>query len=128
MLLLDNLFFFIQMESIIKFVQESLIVKKEFPKFSAGDTITVYYEIKEGEKSRTQFFRGVVIQRKGSGATETFTIRKMSGTVGVERIFPINMPALQTIEVNKRGKVRRARITYFRNLTGKRANIKEKRG
>jgi large subunit ribosomal protein L19 len=104
------------MESIIKFVQDELIVKKEFPKFSAGDTITVYYEIKEGEKSRTQFFRGVVIQRKGSGATETFTIRKMSGTVGVERIFPINMPALQTIEVNKRGKVRRARITYFRNL------------
>jgi large subunit ribosomal protein L19 len=115
------------MESIIKFVQDQLIVKKDFPVFSAGDTITVYYEIKEGEKSRTQFFRGVVIQRKGSGATETFTIRKMSGTVGVERIFPINMPALQTIEVNKRGKVRRARINYFRELTGKRANIKEKR-
>lgn len=116
------------MESIVKFVQDQLIVKKEFPQFSAGDTITVYYEIKEGDKSRTQFFRGVVIQRKGSGATETFTIRKMSGTVGVERIFPFNMPALQKIEVNKRGKVRRARITYFRGLTGKKANIKEKRG
>lgn len=116
------------MESIIKFVQDEFVVKKEFPKFGAGDTITVYYEIKEGDKSRTQFFKGVVIQRKGSGATETFTIRKMSGTVGVERIFPINMPALQSIEVNQRGKVRRARITYFRGLTGKKARIKEKRG
>lgn len=116
------------MESIVKFVQDQLIEKKDFPQFGAGDTITVYYEIKEGDKSRTQFFRGVVIQRKGSGATETFTIRKMSGTVGVERIFPFNMPALQKIEVNKRGKVRRARITYFRGLTGKKANIKEKRG
>ncbi len=115
------------MESIIKFVQDEFVTKNELPEFGAGDTVTVYYEIKEGEKSRTQFFKGVVIQRKGSGATETFTIRKMSGTVGVERIFPVNMPAIQKIEVNKRGKVRRARITYFRNLTGKKANIKEKR-
>ena len=115
------------MDSVIKFVQDEFISKKEFPEFSAGDTITVYYEIKEGEKSRTQFFKGVVIQRKGTGATETFTIRKMSGTIGVERIFPVNMPALQKIEVNKRGKVRRARINYFRNLTGKKANIKERR-
>jgi large subunit ribosomal protein L19 len=115
------------MESIVKFVQDEFITKKDFPEFSAGDTITVYYEIKEGDKSRTQFFKGVVIQRKGSGATETFTIRKISGTVGVERIFPINMPALQKIEVNKRGKVRRARINYFRGLTGKKANIKERK-
>ncbi|OQD43407.1 50S ribosomal protein L19 [Croceivirga radicis] len=113
------------MESLIKFVEDEFVAKKEFPKFSAGDTITVYYEIKEGEKTRTQFFRGVVIQRRGSGATETFTIRKMSGTVGVERIFPINMPALQKIEVNKRGKVRRARIFYFRQLRGKKARLKE---
>ncbi|SHI95269.1 50S ribosomal protein L19 [Pseudozobellia thermophila] len=113
------------MEALLKFVQDEFVAKKEFPEFSAGDTITVYYEIKEGEKTRTQFFRGVVIQRRGSGATETFTIRKMSGTVGVERIFPINMPALQKIEVNKRGKVRRARIFYFRGLTGKKARIKE---
>lgn len=113
------------MESLIKFVQDEFIAKKEIPEFSAGDTITVYYEIKEGEKSRTQFFKGVVIQRKGSGTSETFTIRKMSGTIGVERIFPINLPAIQKIEVNKRGKVRRARITYFKNLTGKKANIKE---
>ena len=87
----------------------------------------MYYEIKEGDKKRTQFFKGVVIQRKGSGTTETFTIRKMSGTVGVERIFPFNMPALQKIEVNKRGKVRRSRIYYFRGLTGKKARIKEVR-
>ncbi len=115
------------MESLVKFVQDEFVTKKEFPEFGAGDTITVYYEIKEGNKTRTQFFRGVVIQRRGSGATETFTIRKMSGTVGVERIFPVNMPALQKVEVNKRGKVRRARIFYFRGLTGKKARIKEKR-
>mgnify|MGYP003647214937 FL=1 len=115
------------MEALLKFVQDEFVTKKEFPNFSAGDTITVYYEIKEGEKTRTQFFRGVVIQRRGSGSSETFTIRKMSGTIGVERIFPINMPALQKIEVNKRGKVRRSRIFYFRGLTGKKARIKEVR-
>lgn len=113
------------MESLVSFVENEFVTKKEFPNFSAGDTITVYYEIKEGEKTRTQFFKGVVIQRRGSGSTETFTIRKMSGTVGVERIFPINMPALQKIEINKKGKVRRARIFYFRGLTGKKARIKE---
>ncbi|MDA8686157.1 50S ribosomal protein L19 [Robiginitalea sp.] len=115
------------MESLVRFVENEFISRKDFPEFSAGDTITVYYEIKEGEKTRTQFYRGVVIQRRGSGATETFTIRKMSGTVGVERIFPMNMPALQKVEVNKRGKVRRARIFYFRGLTGKKARIKEVR-
>ncbi|MFI2743425.1 50S ribosomal protein L19 [Zhouia sp. PK063] len=115
------------MESLVKFVQDEFVTRKDFPEFSAGDTITVYYEIKEGDKTRTQFFRGVVIQRRGTGATETFTIRKMSGTVGVERIFPINMPALQKVEVNKKGKVRRARIYYFRGLTGKKARIKEVR-
>ncbi len=115
------------MDSLMDFVENEFVPKKEFPKFSAGDTITVYYEIKEGEKKRTQFFKGVVIQRRGSGATETFTIRKMSGTVGVERIFPVHMPALQKIEINKKGKVRRARIFYFRELTGKKARIKEVR-
>ncbi len=115
------------MESLIKLVQEEFITTKDFPEFSAGDTITVYYEIKEGAKTRTQFFRGVVIQVKGTGASKTFTIRKMSGTVGVERIFPINMPALQKVEINKRGAVRRARIYYFRGLTGKKARIKEER-
>ncbi len=87
----------------------------------------MYYEIKEGEKVRTQFFRGVVIQRRGAGTSETFTIRKMSGTVGVERIFPVNLPSIQKIEVNKRGRVRRARIFYFRGLTGKKARITERR-
>ena len=115
------------MEALVKFVQEQFVEKKDFPKFSAGDTITVFYEIKEGEKTRTQFFRGVVIKRRGNGSTETFTIRKMSGTIGVERIFPVNMPALQKVEVNKKGKVRRSRIFYFRELTGKKARIKEVR-
>ena len=115
------------MADLVKFVQDEFVPRKDFPDFSAGDTITVYYEIKEGSKTRTQFYRGVVIQRKGSGSTETFTIRKMSGTVGVERIFPVNLPALQKIEVNKAGQVRRARIYYFRGLTGKKARIKEVR-
>ncbi|MFT5753457.1 MAG: large subunit ribosomal protein L19 [Flavobacterium sp.] len=115
------------MSNLVDFVNNEFVTKKDFPVFGAGDTITVYYEIKEGEKTRTQFFKGVVIQRRGSGATETFTIRKMSGSVGVERIFPINLPALQKVEVNQRGKVRRARIFYFRELTGKKAKIKERR-
>ena len=115
------------MESLLKFVQDEFVTKNDLPEFSAGDTITVYYEIKEGDKKRTQFFRGVVIQRRGSGSSETFTIKKMSGTIGVERIFPINLPAIQKIQVEKRGKVRRARIYYFRTLTGKKARIKEAR-
>jgi large subunit ribosomal protein L19 len=115
------------MSSLVKFVQDEFVTKNTFPGFGAGDTITVYYEIKEGNKTRTQFFRGVVLQKRGSGSSETFTIRKMSGSIGVERIFPINLPALQKIEVNKSGKVRRARIFYFRNLTGKKARIKEVR-
>ena len=115
------------MGDLVKFVQDEFVTKKEVPNFSAGDTITVYYEIKEGNKKRTQFFKGVVIQRRGSGATETFTIKKMSGTVGVERIFPVNLPAIQKIELNRKGKVRRARIYYFRNLTGKKARITESR-
>ena len=115
------------MSSLVKFVEEQFVETKDLPSFSSGDTITVYYEIREGDKTRTQFFKGVVLQRRGSGSTETFTIRKMSGSIGVERIFPINSPAIQKIEVNKKGKVRRARIFYFRNLTGKKAKIKESR-
>ena len=79
------------MEQLISYVQDQFIDKKDFPEFSSGDTLTVYYEIREGEKVRTQFFKGVVIQIKGSGLSKTFTIRKLSGTVGVERIFPINI-------------------------------------
>ncbi len=112
---------------LLKLVQDQYIEKKEFPKFSAGDTITVYYKIKEGAKERIQFFRGVVLQRRGEKSTETFTIRKMSGNIGVERIFPVNLPTIDKIEVNKVGKVRRARIFYQRELTGKAARIKEKR-
>ena len=113
------------MKDLISHVQNKFIEKNEFPKFSAGDTLTVYYEIREGEKVRTQFFKGVVIQIKGHGLTKTFTIRKMSGTIGVERIFPFNLPGLKKIEINKKGKVRRSRIFYFRELRGKNARIKE---
>ena len=113
------------MESIVKYVQDKYVAKKEFPEFAVGDTITVFQEITEGGKTRVQFFRGVVLQRRGTGSTETFTIRKMSGEVGVERIIPVNMPSIQKIEVNKRGKVRRARIFYFRQLRGKKARIKD---
>lgn len=112
---------------LVKFVQDQYIERKDYPDFSAGDTITVYYKIKEGNKERIQFFRGVVLQRRGSGATETFTIRKMSGNIGVERIFPLNLPTIDKIEVNKKGSVRRARIFYQRERTGKAARIKEKR-
>ena len=115
------------MSSLINFVEDQFVEKKKYPTFSSGDTITVYYEIKEGNKKRVQFFKGVVLQRRGSSSTETFTIRKMSGSIGVERIFPINSPSIQKIEVNKKGSVRRARIFYFRNLTGKKAKIREKR-
>lgn len=101
-------------------------VVKQHPDFGAGDTITVSYKIVEGNKERIQNFRGVVIQIKGSGNTKTFTVRKMSGNVGVERIFPMNSPFIDQIEVNKVGKVRRKRIFYFRELTGKKARIKEK--
>ena len=113
------------MNSTVSLIQEKLITKNDFPSFSSGDTITVYYEIREGDKVRTQSFKGVVIQIKGRGESKTFTIRKMSGTTGVERIFPFNMPALNKIEVNKKGKVRQSRIYYFRELRGKKARIKE---
>ena len=113
------------METLIKYTQDQYIQKKSFPKISAGDTITEYYEIREGDKVRTQFFRGVVIQVKGEGLSKTFTIRKMSGTIGVERIFPLNLPTIQKIEINKKGKVRRSKLYYFKNLKGKKARIKE---
>ena len=113
------------MSSLVKFVEEQFVETKDLPSFSSGDTITVYYEIREGDKKRTQFFKGVVLQRRGSGSTETFTIRKMSGTIGVERIFPFNLPTIEKIEINNQGKVRRSRIFYFKNLRGKKARIKE---
>lgn len=108
-------------------IDKEFAVKSEFPKFIAGDTVTVHYKIKEGNKERIQQFRGVVIQRNGVGHTETFTVRKMSGNIGVERIFPIVSPFIDKIEVNKHGKVRRAKIFYLRDLTGKKARIREKK-
>ena len=113
------------MEDLISKIQNKFIEKKDFPLFKSGDTITVFYEIREGEKVRIQFFKGVVIQIKGHGLSKTFTIRKMSGTFGVERVFPLNLPTIQKIEVNKKGKVRRSRIFYFKDLRGKKAKIKE---
>ena len=100
---------------------------KQWPNFNAGDTLTVTYKIKEGNKERLQSFQGTVIQKKGSGVTETFTIRKMSGGTGVERIFPISSPMLEKIVVNKEGSVRRAKLFYLRERTGKSARIKEKK-
>ena len=108
-------------------VVEDTVEVKEFPKFKAGDTITVTYKIREGNKERLQKFQGVVLQRVGGGPTATFTIRKISGNIGVERVFPIASPFIEEIFVNKVGVVRRARIFYFRNLRGKKARIKEKR-
>lgn len=110
----------------IKELQKELTEVKEFPAFGAGDTVAVTYKIKEGGKERLQTFQGVIIQRRGTGATETFTVRKMSGTVGVERIFPISSPFIEKIELLRTGKVRRARIFYQRSRTGKSARIKEK--
>lgn len=114
---------------LIKVAEQAFAAEKpvELPSFSSGDTISVHYKIIEGNKERIQVYRGVVIQVKGQGTTKTFTVRKMSGNVGVERIFPLNSPFIKEIEVNKVGKVRRARIFYFRDLTGKKARIKEKR-
>jgi len=113
-------------KELITFVEEQVEVK-EMPNFKAGDTITVTYKIKEGNKERLQNFTGVVLQRKGSGPTATFTVRKISGNVGVERIFPVSSPFIDKIVVNKHGVVRRARIFYLRGLRGKKARIKEKR-
>ncbi len=112
---------------LIKVAQQAFAVEtKEFPEFKAGDTVTVTYKIKEGDKERLQNFKGVVIQRRGEGATQTFTVRKISSGIGVERIFPLFSPFIEKITLDKVGKVRRARIYYLRNLTGKKARIKEK--
>ena len=114
----------------IKVVNDAFANEKvaSYPQFKAGDTVTVTYRIKEGDKERLQKFRGVIIQIKGaSPATKTFTIRKISNGIGVERIFPFQSPFIESIEINKVGKVRRARIFYLRELSGKKARIKEKK-
>ncbi len=110
--------------ALIQFVEDQVKVK-DFPQFKAGDTITVTYKIVEGNKERLQKFQGVVLQRASEGSHATFTVRKISGNVGVERIFPISSPMIESIEKNKEGAVRRARIYYLRGLRGKKARIKE---
>ena len=112
---------------LIKVAEEAFATGKKFPEFKAGDTVTVAYKIVEGNKQRIQLYRGVVIKISGVGEKKRFTVRKMSGTIGVERIFPLESPNIDSIEVNKRGKLRRAKLYYFRKHTGKAARIHEKR-
>ena len=111
--------------NITEAIAKELNTTNKFPEFKAGDNITVYYTIKEGGKERTQLFKGDVLQKNGTGATETFTVRKISHSVGVERIFPKNSPLITKIDINRKGKVRRSKIFYLRKLTGKKARIKE---
>jgi len=111
----------------IKELEKRINPVTEWPVFKAGDSIAVSYKIKEGNKERIQLFAGTVIQRRGTGSTETFTVRKMSGGIGVERIFPFASPFIDSIKVTKHGKVRRARIFYLRTLTGKASRIQEKK-
>jgi large subunit ribosomal protein L19 len=111
----------------VAFVHEQLTAGKEFPKFKAGDNITVNYKIVEGNKERIQSFRGDVVKRQGQGHTATFTVRKISDGIGVERVFPLFSPNIDSIILNKVGKVRRAKLYYLRERSGKAARIKEKR-
>ncbi|TDX00214.1 50S ribosomal protein L19 [Dinghuibacter silviterrae] len=111
----------------VAFVHEQLTPKKEFPKFKAGDNVTVNYKIIEGNKERIQSFKGDVIKRQGTGFTASFTVRKISDGVGVERLFPIYSPNIESILVHKVGKVRRAKLFYQRERSGKSARIREKR-
>lgn len=113
--------------NLVKFVEENAAVGTQLPTFKAGDTLAVHYKIKEGNKERTQVFQGIVLQRRGSGATETFTVRKISNGIGVERIFPISSPFIEKIDVVSRGVVRRARLFYLRAAKGKAAKVKTKR-
>lgn len=111
----------------IDFVHEQLTTKAKLPTFKAGDNITVNYKIQEGNKERIQSFKGDVIKRQGTGATATFTVRKISDGVGVERLFPVHSPNIESITLNKVGRVRRAKLYFLRERSGKSARIKEKR-
>ena len=111
----------------ISFIHEQVTKETNLPAFRAGDTVVVDYRITEGEKSRIQHFRGDVIQIKGEGLTKTFTVRKISNGVGVERIFPLSSPAIDALTIVKHGKVRRSRLFYLRDRVGKKASIKERR-
>ena len=115
------------MADLIKIAEAAFATGKQHPAFKAGDTITVAYKIVEGTKERIQLYRGVVIKISGHGEKKRFTVRKMSDNIGVERIFPIESPFIDSITVNKYGKVRRAKLYYLRALTGKKARIKERR-
>lgn len=110
----------------VKFIQDTFVKGTALPEFKAGDTVSVDYKIVEGNKERIQTFQGVVLQRKGTGTTATFTVRKMSNGVGVERIFPVSSPFVVSVELLKKGRVRRARLFYLRGVQGKAARIKEK--
>ena len=111
---------------LVQFVQDEFVGKKDLPEFAAGDTISVYYKIKEGTKERIQQFQGVVIQRRNSGTAETFTVRKISSGIGVERKFMLYSPLVSEVEILKKGVIRRAKLYYLRKLTGKASRIKEK--
>lgn len=111
----------------VDFVHEQLTIKPTLPNFKAGDNITVNYKIIEGTKERIQSFKGDVIKRQGEGATASFTVRKVSDGIGVERLFPVYSPNIESITLNKVGKVKRAKLYYLRNRSGKRARISEKR-
>lgn len=115
------------MNAAVQFVHDQLTTKKELPSFKAGDNVTVNYKIVEGGKERIQSFRGDVIKLQGNGATATFTVRKISDGVGVERLFPFLSPNIESVQLNKVGKVRRAKLFYLRERSGKSARIKEKR-
>src|SRR5436190_17706029 len=115
------------MNAAVQFVHEQLTAKKTYPKFKAGDNVTVNYKIIEGGKERIQGFRGDVLKIQGTGATATFTVRKISDGVGVERVFPFFSPNVESIIVNKTGRVRRSKLYYQRVRSGKSARIKEKR-
>ena len=111
----------------VKYIHEQLTVNKEIPTFKAGDNVTVNYKIIEGAKERIQSFKGDVLKRQGTGFTATFTVRKISDGIGVERVFPLFSPNIDSIVLNKTGRVRRAKLFYLRALTGKAARIKSKR-
>ncbi len=115
------------MQEAVKFVQDQLKIENELPNFKAGDNLTVNYRIREGNKERIQSFKGSCIKRQGTGATKTFTVRKISDGIGVERVFPVFSPFIESVKVNKVGKVRRAKLFYLRERQGKSARIKEKR-
>lgn len=115
------------MHDAIKLVQDTFVRKEDIPHFRAGDNVSVAYKIKEGDKERTQIFKGDVINMRGEGTDKMFTVRRLSGQIGVERVFPLHSPFIESITINRRGKVRRAKLFYLRDLRGKAMRIRERR-